>query len=144
MKPPYKLLKCDADGAWIYCSPDAQSKQRGLWVGAAIQSCPTPDELLTKERLDLRTEGHESALVEFTLAYNENAAIEVDILDEQSTDFPDTQPQAVENGEDHVVGVAPVERTAAVGERPSGRQQSPRCGLIENERRSLVARSARR
>jgi hypothetical protein len=46
--------------------------------------------MLKKERLELRTEGHKAALVELGLADNEYAALEVDVLDAQSADFPDT------------------------------------------------------
>ena len=132
-KPRYEAMKSNTDGARIYRSAAAQSKKRSLWVGTAVQARLAAGEMLKKERLELRTKGHQSALVELGLADNEHTALEVDVLDAQSTDFPDTQPQAVENGEDHVIGVAAIERAAPVGEGPSGCQQSPCRGLVENE-----------
>lgn len=89
--------------------------------------------VLPKQRRHAGAKRHEPALVELGLSDQQQLSVEVDITQPKTADFADPQPQAVEDGEDHMVS-GPSHRRLRVVRQAFGKcQQPPCCRHVEDK-----------
>ncbi len=120
----------------VHAAPAVEAEQRVVIAPA------TALELAGQELTDAGPMGDEAALAEFAPADNEELALGVDIADAEATRLPCSQPEAVAQGEDGVVGRSPIGGPRVVGEGSSGLEQPTGLGGVEEERYAPIRLSS--
>ena len=91
-------------------------------------------ELVGQEFADPRPVRHEAALAEFAAPHEEKLAAGVDVAQAQAARLPGSQPEAVAQSEDRVIGRAAAGGPGVVAQRCGGLEQLTGLGGVEQER----------
>jgi hypothetical protein len=111
------------------------TKRSGLWTPRAL-------ELAGEELTHAGPMGDEATLAEFAPTDDEELALGVDVADTQAARLPCSQPEAVAEGEDGLVGRSAIGGPRAVGEGGSGLEQLRGLGGVVEERYAPIRLSS--
>ena len=120
----------------IDTSSAVEAEQRVIGAPAAAL------DLACEKVADERAVWNEAALSKFAATHNEQLTIDVDVADQKAARLTGSQPEAVAEGEDGVIGGAAVSCSRVVRKRRGGLEQPSRLHGVEKERQALIGLSA--
>lgn len=124
-----------ARAAGVHAAPTVEAEQRcaGFWRTAG----PSVLELAVEELADARPVRDEAALAELAAPYDEELPVGVDVAEAEAARLPGSEPEAVAEGKDGVVGRAATGGPRIVGKGRGRLEQLTDLGGVEEEGQAL-------
>lgn len=114
------------------------AEERRTTIETPVQPA-TRGQISVERRTDARPEGHQTILAELGAADDQELPRLIDIVNVEATNLSNAQTEAVQNGEDGVVGLAAQCDAWSVGQARCQIQEAARLIGREDEGRSRIA-----